>query len=304
MKQSTMGKFIYFCSLLYKIIGPQNSYRLAMSSFGKFIARIIINDKNGTVIANIKYGFQCEVSPYEYYISGFLFLGETNPFETHLVRTLLKKGDVFIDVGAHIGWYALNAAQVVGSKGKVYAFEPNISVFEVLKRNKSLNHFQNLFPESIALSNKTGKREFWLGDDMGGSFVKKNTERLTIDGRKVTKTNVQTISLDKFCEINNIQNIKMIKIDVEGAELDVLKGSYNILKKQSPYLLIEVIEECLIANNTSKKELFLYLQKLGYIPYEFTGQELIKIDSSYKGSAFNIFFSKNPIEQKILLSTM
>ena len=91
MKQSTMGKFIYFCSLLYKIIGPQNSYRLAMSSFGKFIARIIINDKNGTVIANIKYGFQCEVSPYEYYISGFLFLGETNPFETHLVRSLLKK---------------------------------------------------------------------------------------------------------------------------------------------------------------------------------------------------------------------
>ena len=65
-------------------------------------------------------------------------MGETNPYETKVLRETLKSGDIFFDIGAHIGWYSLNAAQIVGEKGKVIAFEANPNCFADLGKNKGL----------------------------------------------------------------------------------------------------------------------------------------------------------------------
>ena len=74
------------------------------------------------------------LSPYEYYMSGYFFLGESNPMETRVLRRVLRIGDIFLDVGAHIGWYSLSARQIVGPAGKVIAFEPNPSCVSELNK--------------------------------------------------------------------------------------------------------------------------------------------------------------------------
>lgn len=282
-------KISYFC---YITLGPKKAFLLAMSPIGKLIFKIFVK-QHKTLVIKTKYGFLMTISEYEYFMSGFFFLGETNPLETMLVRSILKKGDVFVDVGAHIGWYALSAADIIGNNGKVIAFEPNPSCITELIKNIDLNKYKNVVLEKIALSDKEEIAEFWVGDDMGGSLVKENTERLTVDGSTVKKIKIRTRTFDSYIKKYNNIKIKLIKIDVEGAEIQVLKGSERYLKKYNPDILIEVIDECLRANGSSKKELFDYLNKLGYIPFEISTDGLKKITNiNFIQQNCNIFFSK------------
>lgn len=289
-----LQKIGFFC---YKILGPKKAFLIAISPFGKFIFKILTKQQKNLVIKT-KYGFLININEYEYFWSGFFFLGETNPLETILVRNILKKGDTFVDVGAHMGWYSLNAASIVGNNGKVIAFEPNPSCVVGFNKNTiGLNKYKNIILEKIALSDKAKIAEFWIGDDMGGSLVKENTERLTIDRSRIESIKIKTKTFDSYIKKYNDLKIKLIKIDVEGAEVQVLKGAEKYLKKYKPDILIEVIDESLRANGSSKKELFDYLKKLSYTPFELTNDGLRKIiDINFFQQTGNIFFSKKDMK--------
>lgn len=281
-----------FSPLIYRTLGPQNAFRLAMSPFGLRLFRFLTREKKDRIKFKTKYNFLIETSLYEYYMSGYLFLRETNPLETRVVRTLLNKGDVMIDVGAHIGWYTLNAAQKVGSKGHVFAFEPNPECLDYLKRNLKLNQYNNVILEPIALCNRNGRVNFWLGDDMGGSMIKENTQRLSRTPLK--KIKAISSKLDSYCLHHKIKKTKLIKIDVEGAEMQVLKGAIKVLKQFSPALIIEVLESNLRVNKSSKKELLKFLEKNGYQQYFFTTQGLKKVSyNDLKEKPINAFYTKD-----------
>lgn len=278
-------------SLIYQILGPKNAFKLAMSPLGKYFFNLFAS-KSKRLVVKTKYNFSLEISRHEYYMSGYFFLKETNPFETHFLRKILKKNDVFIDAGAHIGWYSLNASLLIGDKGRVIAFEPNPECINQFKNNILRNKFNNIILEKSALGDKSGISKFWIGDDMGGSLIKNNTLRLS--GNKNLKTiNVKVKKLDDYCKEKKIKNIKLIKIDVEGFELSVLKGALEILKKQAPALMIEVLDECLKENGESKKKLLDFLRKLGYVPYKFVASGVEKADDEKLSSqAVNLFFCK------------
>lgn len=131
-------KISFFC---YKTLGPKKAFVLAVSPIGKLIFKVFAKQQKNIVVKT-KYDFSMNINEYEYFWSGFFFLGETNPLETMLMRSILKKGDSFIDVGAHMGWYALNAASIVGNSGKVIAFEPNPSCIDGFKKNIDLNKYK------------------------------------------------------------------------------------------------------------------------------------------------------------------
>ncbi len=158
---------------------------------------------------------------------------------TNFFINSLKEGDVFIDIGAHLGFYSLLAARLVG-EGKVYSFEPTPRTFGLLKENVS--PVSNVILNQRAVLDKEGVIPFV---DYGLNYGAYNTykDRTSEDIKRFLRhykkmINVKTIVLDKYCQENNVKPT-FIKIDAEGAEHLILKGMSYILKSLRPVISIE-----------------------------------------------------------------
>ena len=92
----------------------------------------------------------------------FLIKPTHEQFETEVFKKEIEKGDTVLDLGSHIGYYTLIAAELVGEKGKVFAFEPKPTNFVLLKKNIKINNYQNVIPVQKAVSNKNGKGRLYL----------------------------------------------------------------------------------------------------------------------------------------------
>lgn len=250
------------------------------------------------IITRSKYNFLIKLRAMDYFMGGYMHLGETNPLETYVVRSLLRRGDIFFDVGAHLGWYTLNASQVVGRKGKVYAFEPNPSVASWLGTNCQLNNLENVSIIEAPVAERVTTLDFWVGEsDTLGSLSKTNATRGSRRGAKKIQTTSTT--LDSFVKQRRIRKVKIIKIDAEGADLLVIKGGKNFLKRQSPYLIVEVFGLTWEKDRDRDKDIFSYLSRLGYKAYEFVpqGVRLIQKDGP-SSQIINLFFAKEDRELK------
>jgi FkbM family methyltransferase len=144
----------------------------------------------------------------------------------------MKEGDLFVDVGANIGVYALHAARRVGEKGKVFAFEPTPETFSDLQQNVQSNRCLNVTCEKIALADQIGEARLV---ECGRAASNRITLLSTTD--KSTKISIGT--LDDYCQTNRIQKIDFIKVDIEGGEADFFSGGIKTLKKDKPIILFE-----------------------------------------------------------------
>ncbi|MDQ3835321.1 MAG: FkbM family methyltransferase [Thermoproteota archaeon] len=153
------------------------------------------------------------------------------------------KGNVVIDVGAHVGRYTIHASKLVGMNGKVIAVEAHPGNFQLLKRNLQLNNSENnvIALNSAAYSEDISHlRLFLAGEDRGNTIY--NT---IMESRDATEkfVNVPALKLDTILQHARLppHEINWIKIDVEGAEYEVLKGAENILSNSKDIsLLLEV----------------------------------------------------------------
>jgi FkbM family methyltransferase len=296
MKKIILASFRNTSKLLYNILGPEKSTTLSQSSFGKFIFSILIGNKEEGIFSGLD-GVRLKLSRSEALSSGFFHLGVINPHETNILKKVLRNGDVFIDIGAYVdGWHSIIASKLVGEKGKVYTFEPVPEYYKKLSKNIKLNNGKNVVIEKLAVSNNNGKQTFYIGG-LASTLYK---EHLPGENDIKGKVTVTTVSLDAYITQNNIKNISLIKIDVEGAELDVIKGGRKTLKaKNSPDLMIEVSDVYLKHGNTSEDELLTLLKKFGYKAYSIKENGLGKYIKKSKGrELMNVYFSKRP--QKML----
>jgi len=136
----------------------------------------------------------------------------------------IKNGNVVVDLGANIGYYTLIFARLVGKEGKVFAFEPEPSNFNLLKKNLEINGYKNVVLVNKAVSNKTRKTRLYIHEESSSGHVifdtRMNRESIEID----------SVRLDDYFDDYN-GKINFVKIDVEGAELGVIKGMSSILQK-------------------------------------------------------------------------
>ncbi|MGC2427065.1 MAG: FkbM family methyltransferase [Nitrososphaeraceae archaeon] len=153
-----------------------------------------------------------------------------------------KTGHVIVDIGAHIGRYSIISSKRVGSRGKVIAIEAHPHNFEILKRNIKLNKLTNVIALNSAVYSKETKIKLYTpGQQLGHTIY--NTilsDRAKKEDRFVE---INSNTLDNLLQQNGINHadINWIKIDVEGAEFEVLKGATNVLSKSKDIaLLIEV----------------------------------------------------------------
>lgn len=171
-----------------------------------------------------------------------IYLGVYEPETIKALQSLVKSGDIVLDIGANIGAIALPLANFVGVAGQVIAFEPTAWAYGKLKKNLSLNSnlIDRITTEQIMLLDE-GKEPPSL---IYSSWSLLNEEdELTHPkhkGRLMTTDGVQGISLDRYFEENPVEKIDLIKLDVDGYELDVLKGASKTLSRYQPKIIIEL----------------------------------------------------------------
>tara|TARA_R100000654_G_scaffold12996_1_gene28258 strand:- start:4681 stop:5370 length:690 start_codon:yes stop_codon:yes gene_type:complete len=147
-----------------------------------------------------------------------------------IYSNLLKEDDVVIDVGAYIGTHTCSFSKCC-PKGMVYTFEPNKELYKTLLSNIELNCLKNIRPYCLGVSNKHGYNTFYERPD-GTSRINNNRE---IRG---DPKSIECVALDSF--LQHITKCKLIKIDVEGHEFEVLDGMKQLIEKCKPHILIEV----------------------------------------------------------------
>jgi FkbM family methyltransferase len=156
-------------------------------------------------------------------------------FETELFRTLIKPSMTVVDIGANFGYYTCLAANLVGNKGKVFAFEPEPKNYEMLLRNIDLNQHQNVIPIQKAVSNKVGKTKLFL--DRNNFGAPSLSEGNIISRRGFIE--VETLTLDTFFDGPNMNRPDFIKIDAQGGEGLIIDGAKHVLQNSPLKLIIE-----------------------------------------------------------------
>ena len=144
-----------------------------------------------------------------------------------------KEGDVVVDVGAAFGFYTILSSKMIGSKGKVIAIEPQPESFQMLNSNIRLNKLSNVKTHSCTIYSKETKLQLYSSY----SILPERAGENTLDFIEVNSNKLDNL----IFQLEKINEVNWIKIDVEGAELEVLKGATNILAKSKDIaLLIEI----------------------------------------------------------------
>lgn len=193
------------------------------------------------------------------------------PSVSSLFCSLIEKGMTVVDVGANLGYYTLLAAKRVGDNGLIIAFEPNPFMFDLLQENIRINGWKNVQAFQLAVSDSEGKRQFNLPklNVAAASFTIWNENDVA---ESIT---VNAVSLDCFLQVDP----DIIKIDVEGAELEVLRGMREILVKGKVKVMCEVHPAQLSSLGYSVKEIEEILNQYNYNIYLISEERLISTTS-------------------------
>ena len=243
------------------------------------------NPKN---ILHYKNGIAFNISKNKTSVSKSLVFQSNYEFnETNLVKKVIKPGWTVIDVGANFGWYSIHFSQLVGQNGKVFVFEPVPETYEELNSNIKLNSSQNIKVFNFALGNKDGSISFGVPAFDGGSGA--SSEFLKYSKR--IRTTMR--QLDDVMKEQNINKVDFIKVDIEGGELNMLKGAEKLLEHFRPKILIEIVDIHCQRFGHSPVDVYQFLINKGYngvfIGNEYTKEKTnIKIDELVKPNIKNL----------------
>ncbi|MBI3231788.1 MAG: FkbM family methyltransferase [Candidatus Doudnabacteria bacterium] len=194
------------------------------------------------------------------------------PTTSQTLKKILKPGMTFLDIGAHVGYFALEASELVGGSGRIYAFEPEEKNFMLLRRNADINQYKNIVPNNLAASNKNRNLKIFLSEDSGRHTTKKNL----IFRYKTVKT-IKAITIDYFCSKNKIRNVDAIKLDVEGGEPEALDGMKNTIRKNKNLkMIVEYSPENFSANGDTPGKFMGRLASLGFRKFFLLDKNEIK----------------------------
>lgn len=158
-------------------------------------------------------------------LTGYLEIFQDKIYE-QVEAFVPQEGWTVFDVGANLGMFSIRQSSRIGRTGHIYAFEPNQEVASRLQRNLSLNKVENATMLEGAVGERTETRFFEVNprSGCGGKLKQQGTES------KCDKVAVKTFSLDDFCNERTVDRIDLLKVDVEGAEVEVLSGGAKALQ--------------------------------------------------------------------------
>lgn len=201
---------------------------------------------------------------------GYL-LGTSEIEEQELLARLLKPGDTFYDIGANVGFYSTISARLVGPNGHVYAFEPYGPSAEMAKRNAHLNNFSNVTVIQAAVGSEEGDvhLDTHTGQLSTHYRIARDNSRSTLE--------VPVTSIDLYAKRHKLHGPNVVMIDVEGGEIDVLRGMLTTLRSYRPIVMCEVHW----TGDAFKRLVVGHLAELGYVASTYEGSPLPTMTSRY-----------------------
>lgn len=176
----------------------------------------------------------------------------------------LHPGATFVDIGAHIGYYSLKATVPLGPSGRVLAIEPNPETLRKLRANIAASRARIITVEPVACSGSESIVELFAGPSTNTGETSLSRANASQDGPSTATYRVRARPLDAIIREAGVSRVDAVKIDVEGAELMVLKGAQDTLDRFHPVVLAEVVESQLREMGASSAELIAFLQAHGY----------------------------------------
>ena len=231
------------------------------------------NAKKRTIRGKLN-GYMMELDISQWSARSAFFLGRWYDLHTQkLLVQVLKKGDEVIDIGANIGMFSLAASHIVGREGIVHAFEPNPRHLEQLNRNIEINQIDNIRVYPVGLGETDGQFNLYVPNINSGegSLAPVNYGDDECDELKVTVK----VGDDLLQETAP----RLIKIDVDGAEVGVLKGIFKLINKQKPLIAIEYVPAYLNRFGNCIEDILAIADEHSYKAFKM---DLAKVKGSYE----------------------
>jgi FkbM family methyltransferase len=192
------------------------------------------------------------------------YFGVWEPNLTGFLSARLRPGDIFVDVGANIGYFTLLASRLVGRDGKVIAIEASPNIFARLSDNLRRNHTTNVDATNVAVSDRLGTTQLFLGSDSNIG----QTGTVARPGSRY-ECDIATTPLDALLEGIDVTRVRFVKIDVEGAEWSVLQGMQGLLRSGPRELevFVELTPKSLRASDKTVDDVVAMFADCGFLPY-------------------------------------
>ncbi len=218
------------------------------------------------VWVTIEPGITMLLDPADQVSRHILATGEWEPETWHVLRQHVASGGTFIDVGAHIGWYSLKAAKVVGAGGHVLAVEPNRDTVTMLRANINASGAGGIvLVMPVACSDSEGSLRLYAAPRANTGQSSLSSANASQSASVKESYLVPARRLDDIVHEAGIGRVDVIKVDVEGAELLVLRGSIQIIDRYRPVISLEIIDDELRAMGSSAQEVYAFMRAHGYV---------------------------------------
>lgn len=248
-----------------------NDQHAGLFDYPQFLAGTDVQEiritAQGVVVSSAAHGIAMLIDVVDLHATPYTLLdfGSYETDETNFLKSVLCDGEIFLDIGANLGWYSL----VLGRncpKSRIYAFEPIPSTVGVLEKNIRLNRLENIETVCMGMFNKEDELNFLFAPDVSGATS------LKLTGQSRGRTSIQnvacrTTTLDVFCASRDIVP-SLLKIDVEGAELMVVQGGEKILES-TPIILMELLRKWSREFGYHPNDVFTLLERYGYRAWVF-----------------------------------
>ncbi|WP_339887762.1 FkbM family methyltransferase [uncultured Flavobacterium sp.] len=213
-----------------------------------------------------------------------------------LFKKLKRNPKIIFDCGANVGFVTYQFNKNFPNS-LIYAFEPNPQVYKVLCK-ESIKQPNKIFTYNLGIGEDNSKLDFYKNNNTGtSSFLKPNDFHMSHLARKHEIITVPIIKIEEFCNENSIENIGILKLDIEGYELKALKGCLKLLENNKiDFIYAEVNLVPTYEGQCLMEEVVSFLRKLNYIPYNIYGNNETKLRESF---ITNILFISSQVAKEL-----
>lgn len=185
-----------------------------------------------------------------------------------LIQAIVQPGEVFFDVGANVGVYTLLAAQLVGTSGQVHAFEPIAENTATIRAAIQSNMITQITVQQVAVGSHVGILNLFIGTPETSPEWRRDLRAWASrvpSQRRPLQIEVPQISLDEYIQQHHLPHVDVIKLDIEGSELEALRGGQHLLSRaDAPNLICEISPYLLAQQSLDSRHLTEYLAGFGY----------------------------------------
>lgn len=208
--------------------------------------------------------------------------------DLQVIPQLVSPSDTVLDIGANFGLYTRFLSDAVGESGRVYSFEPTSDMFDALKHNVESLGRSNITCVRAALSDWSGKAEIHIPPYPDGTPNYYEATLLAGDDEARAKgESVAILTVDEFCQSRKIKPLSFMKCDVEGFEIEVLRGAQNVIQCDHPVILLEINEPLL--DGAHGTEVTRFIKEMGYEIHVYENDDIHPWKLGYFGVNYILF---------------